>query len=276
MPALDEIDWLKAADPVTTTPEVPDFERVVMARVEAPAAGPGPRRRHRWSRRLLAVAVLGVALAVAVPTLLLHSEEGSVDVLAAGARAVAVSEGQTLRLAFDIVQTKDGQQTYSEHQEITSDPGSGRYFTVVTVGDRRIETAWDGSSFLQWTSTRPDVIQKTDGGAAAAKDAPPDGQVGLLRFMYETHRLSVAGERERNGAKQWILRGTVAPGTEATAILNAETFVPEEIQRASTDAAGTRTVQTTRYTEFSHSTEQVPGGLPGHEGLKVVTTMPGG
>jgi hypothetical protein len=276
MQALDEMERLKAADPVTTTPEVPDFERAVWARVEAGATGGGPRRRHRWTRRVVAVAALGVALAVAVPTLLLHSEEGSVDVLAAGAHAVAAADGQTLRLAYDVVQTQDGQQTYSEHQEIASDPSSGRYLTVVTIRDRRIETAWDGSSFLRWTSTRPDVVQKTDGGPVGHKDAAPDGQVGLLRFMYETHRLSVTGEREANGAKQWVLSGTVAPETTMTAILNADTFVPEEIQRASADASGARTVLTTRYTEFSQSSEPVPEGLPGREGLRVVTTTPGG
>jgi hypothetical protein len=275
MQALDEMDRLKAADPVTTTLEVPDFERAVIARVEARAAGTRPRRRHRWTRRLVAIAALGVALAVAVPTLLLHSDEGSVDVLAAGARAVATADGQTLHLAYDVVQTQDGQQTYSEHQEVTSDPASGRSLAVVTIGDRRIETAWDGSSFLRWTNTRPDVVRKTDGGPAAQKDAPPDGQVGALRFMYETHRLSITGEREANGAKQWVLSGMVAPATTMTAILNADTFVPEEIQRTSTDASGARTVLTTHYTEFSQSSEPVPDGLPGRSGLPVVTT-PGG
>jgi hypothetical protein len=275
MQALDEMDRLKAADPVTTTLEVPDFEHV-MARVHAGAAGVAPLRRRCWTRRIVATAALGVALAVAVPTLLLHSDEGSVDVLAAGSDAVTAADGQTLRLAYDVVQTQDSRQTYSEHQEIASDPASGRYLAVVTIGDRRIERAWDGSSFLLWTSTRPDVVQKIHGGPAGQKDAPPDGQVGMLRFMYRTHRLRVVGEREANGAKQWVLQGTVSPGTILTAILNAETFVPEEIQRASNDAAGARTVLTTRYAEFSQSSEPVPEGLPGREGLPVVMTTHGG
>jgi hypothetical protein len=275
MQVLDDLDRLKAADPVTTTPAVPDFERAVMAYVEASAGGGAPRGR-RWTRRVVAIAALGVALAVAIPTLLLHSDEGSVDVLAAGTRAVAAADGQILHLAYDVIQERDGQQTYSEHQDVASDQSSGRYLAVVTIGDRRIERAWDGSSLLVWTSTQPDVVQKTDVGPAGQKDAPPDGQAGLLRFMYETHRLSVVGEREANGAKQWILQGTVASGATMTVILNAETFAPEEIQRVSTDAAGARTIQTTRYTEFSRSSDSVPEGLPGREGLRVVTTTPGG
>jgi hypothetical protein len=48
-------------------------------------------------------------------------------------------------------------------------------------------------------------------------------------------RLYRARRRPRE-AKQWVLSGTVAPETTMTAILNADTFVPEEIQRPSTDA----------------------------------------
>lgn len=117
------------------------------------------------------------------------------------ARGRSASDRQTLQLAYDVVQTQDDQQTYSEHEEVASDPNSGRYLAVVTIGDRRIETAWDGLV----PAVDEDAVgrsPKTDRGHAGQKDAPPDGQVGLLRFMYETHRLSAAGGRESNGAKQ--------------------------------------------------------------------------